>query len=265
MKQNGPLHGKRVLITRAKPQVEGFIRKIEEVGGVAVSAPLLQIQPFDENKEEIKQTLDQLSIYDCIVFTSANGVKFFKSYIDHYHMSYDSLSHMVAASVGRKTTEQMKQLNFDVSIVPEEFVAEKLAEKIAGALPEKSTVLVVRGNLARDVLVTELTAKGYHVTDLVVYKTTHDMEEAKKIETYLLHDELDYITFTSSSTVDSFMKVLNQEHLHKHLEKITFICIGPITKQTLEEYGFTSFMPISYTIDDMVKLMINLEQNRGGC
>ncbi|WP_226667165.1 uroporphyrinogen-III synthase [Metabacillus litoralis] len=259
MKSVDPLQGKRVLITRAKSQVEGFIKKIEESGGVAISAPLLQIEANDENEVDISQTLDNIKDYDCIVFTSANGVTFFKGYLDKFDMSYDQLSHLTAASVGRKTSEQMKKIGLSVSIVPEEFVAEKLAESLSTNLPNSSNILVIRGNLARPTLVSELTRKGFKVTDLVVYKTLHNETEAHKLQHFLSNDELDYITFTSSSTVDSFMKVLNQEELLTHLKKLTFICIGPITNETLKGYGFKGYMPDSYTTDDMVKLMIQLE------
>lgn len=261
MKSVDPLQGKRVLITRAKSQVEGFIRKIEESGGVAISAPLLQIEANDSNEAEISTILNKLEDYHCIVFTSANGVTHFKHYLDKYHISYDSLQHFIAASVGRKTSEKMKDIGLEVSIVPEEFVAEKLAESISTNLHTNSKILVIRGNLARPTLVTELQNKGYEVTDLVVYKTVHNVSEAKKLQSHIVNDEIDYITFTSSSTVDSFMKVLNQVELHQHLKKLTFICIGPITNDTLKGYGFIGFMPQSYTIDDMVQLMIELEDN----
>jgi uroporphyrinogen-III synthase len=54
------------------------------------------------------------------------------------------------------------------------------------------------------------------------------------------------------------MKILNSEELRESLQNVTFICIGPITNKTLLEYGFKGFMPASYTIEDMVKLMTEL-------
>jgi uroporphyrinogen-III synthase len=155
----------------------------------------------------------------------------------------------------------MEKLGLAVSIIPEEYVAEKLTESITKNLPAQSRVLVIRGNLARPVLVTGLKRNGYNVTDLVVYETIHNMNEAEKLRKYVQNDKLDYITFTSSSTVDCFMKVLKQDELHENLKKVTFVCIGPITNDTLKEYGYEGIMPASYTIEDMVKLMIELEQS----
>jgi uroporphyrinogen-III synthase len=255
-----PLQGKRILITRAKPQVKEFIDKIEEVGGVAIPAPLLEIRANHANSQEIKATLQHIKDYDCIVFTSANGVAFFKEYLDKWEISYSNLNHLIAASVGRKTSKQMKSLGLKVSIIPEEYVAEKLTESITEYLPIDSRILVIRGNLARPALVTGLKQNGFHVTDLVVYETIHKLDEAEKLRNSVLNQELDFITFTSSSTVDSFMKVLNHEELRESLEGITFICIGPITNKTLMEYGYKGIMPASYTIDEMVKLMTEIEK-----
>ena len=259
-----PLQGKNVLITRAKAQVEEFIEKIEEVGGVAISTPLLEIKSNDANEGTIKHTLSRLKEFDCIVFTSANGVTFFKKYLDQWNVPYSSLQHMVAASVGSKTSKQMEKLNLSVSVIPEEFVAEKLAEKMKEKLQQNSKILVIRGNLSRPVLIEQLTAHGFEVKDLVVYETIHNQSEASKLMTYIERNEIDFITFTSSSTVDSFMKVLYQRELLENLKKVTFICIGPITNNTLKEYGFTGIMPDSYTIEDMVKVMIESANNKEG-
>lgn len=259
-----PLQGKKVLITRAKAQVEEFIQKIEEVGGVAISTPLLEIKSNEANEETIKQTLFRLKEFDCIVFTSANGVTFFKKYLDQWNVPYSDLQHMVAASVGRKTSKQMEKLHLTVSVIPEEFVAEKLAEKMKEELDRHSNILVIRGNLSRPTLIEELTAYGFEVKDLVVYETIHNHTEASKLTSYIERNEIDFITFTSSSTVDSFMKVLYQKELLENLKKVTFICIGPITNNTLMEYGFTGVMPDSYTVEDMVKIMIELAETKEG-
>lgn len=261
-KVNSPLQGKRILITRAKPQVRTFIDQIEAVGGVALTAPLLEIKANISNEQEIKRTLESLNEYDCIVFTSTNGVSFFKDYLDKWNILYSSLNHLVAASVGRKTSKQMEALGLSVSVIPEEYIAEKLAESITDNLPINSRILVVRGNLARPKLVTSLKQNGFHIKDLVVYETIHNMKETQKLRNYLINEEVDYITFTSSSTVDSFMSVLKQDELHTQLKNVSFICIGPITNNTLLEYGYKGIMPATYTIEDMVNLMVNLEQQK---
>ncbi|MDQ0232801.1 uroporphyrinogen-III synthase [Metabacillus malikii] len=255
-----PLKGKQILITRAKHQVKEFVGKLSAVGGVPLPVPLIEVEACVENEQQIRVVINQLKSYDCIVFTSANGVSFFQSFLDKWGIPYSNLSHLIAASVGRKTSKQMEKLHLSARLIPEEFVAEKLADHIAEHLAPKSKILVIRGNLARPVLVQQLNNEGYNVTDLIVYKTVHNHQEANKLKAYVENGQLDYITFTSSSTVDSFMKVFQEHQLMEKLNNIKFVCIGPITNKTLAEYGLQGFMPASFTIDDMVKLMIELEK-----
>jgi uroporphyrinogen-III synthase len=145
-----PLQGKRVLITRAKAQVMEFVEKIEVLGGVAITTPLLEIKANHANDHVIKSTIGNVKDYDCIVFTSANGVSYFKQYLDQWEIPYSNLKHLIAASVGSKTSKRMEALGLAVSIIPEEFVAEKLAESIKENLPINSKILVIRGNQTRN-------------------------------------------------------------------------------------------------------------------
>jgi uroporphyrinogen III methyltransferase / synthase len=49
----------------------------------------------------------------------------------------------------------------------------------------------------------------------------------------LTNGEIDIITFTSSSTVKNFVKLIGASVP----EGVKIACIGPITAQTVEEYG----------------------------
>lgn len=259
-----PLKGKRILITRAKEQAKVFASKIEKAGGVAITTPLLQFKASEPGQECIKEKLQKLSTYDCIVFTSGNGVTFFKYFLDHWSIPVSALENVKIASVGRKTSKQLKEIGLLVSIIPEEFVAERLVKAISSNIKVGSKVLVVHGNLSRPILVETLKYKGFDVTDLVVYETLHNLQEQEKLTELILNNQLDFITFTSSSTVDSFMKVLDTSELTHRLTKTTFICIGPITYNTLKEYGYEALVPKTYTTDDMLKSMVESLKNKGG-
>ncbi|MFC0270186.1 uroporphyrinogen-III synthase [Metabacillus herbersteinensis] len=259
-----PLKGKRVLITRAKEQAKDFANKIEKAGGVAITTPLLQFKANEIGQKLIKETLQKLPTYDCIVFTSGNGVTFFKHFLDQWSIPVSMLKNLKIASVGRKTSQQLDEIGISVTIIPEEFVAERLAKEISSNLSEGAKVLVIHGNLSRPILVETLKSKGFDVTDLVVYETLHNLQEQEKIKKLIFKNQLDFITFTSSSTVDSFMKVLDTSELADHLNKTTFICIGPITYKTLKEYGYEALVPKNYTTDDMLNCMLESLKTKGG-
>ena len=65
-----PLSGKRVLVTRAREQAATFTKLIEEREGISIEIPLISFEPRKLNSL-------QLSEFSWILFTSANGVRFF--------------------------------------------------------------------------------------------------------------------------------------------------------------------------------------------
>lgn len=255
MDEKRPLLHKTILITRAKAQGEKFAKQIKEAGGVPIIAPLLKIVANDENIDSIKSIVTKLSDFDSIVFTSTNGVHFFKQYLDRYHIPFQLLNEFIIAAVGSKTRKEIEKFGVSVEIMPNEFVAEQLASEITSKLQKQSKVLIVRGNLARPVLIEHLCTEQFIVKDLVVYNTLYNDVEQINVKNLLKEDKLDFITFTSPSTVHSFMKAVGQEAFKAKLEKLVFICIGPITNNALKEYGFHGLMPIEYTTDKMVELM----------
>ena len=80
----------------------------------------------------------------------------------------------------------------------------------------------------------------------------------------LLHQQLAYLTFTSSSTVRNFVSWLksceNEQypHLTQILPQLTKIaCIGPVTSQTARELGlFVDIEASEFTIDGLVRAIV---------
>ena len=67
----------------------------------------------------------------------------------------------------------------------------------------------------------------------------------------------DFVTFTSSSTVDNFVKIMGLSNI-KHLSKKTkFASIGPVTSKTLRKYGLVARCEAkSFTIDGLIDSMV---------
>jgi uroporphyrinogen III methyltransferase/synthase len=71
----------------------------------------------------------------------------------------------------------------------------------------------------------------------------------------LLHEQnVDMITFTSSSTVVNFARLFAVENLGELLRSTATGCIGPITQGTLEELGGrVTVVAEEFTIDGLVR------------
>src|SRR5262249_38341009 len=74
--ESRPLFGQRVLVTRPRHQAGSLARRLEELGAEAILLPAVEVrEPADW--APVDRALADLSRFDWLVFTSANGVHFF--------------------------------------------------------------------------------------------------------------------------------------------------------------------------------------------
>ncbi|MFY0757390.1 uroporphyrinogen-III synthase [Metabacillus dongyingensis] len=248
------LSGKKILITREHTQATTFAEKIKNAGGVPIVTPLIRFEKA-KNEKQIHEIIDRIRPKDCLVFTSTNGVAYFFDFLTEHKIHISKFSDCTFAAVGRKTKKLIEDRGFPVTIIPKEYVAEQLAEEIGAKTGTEQHIFLFRGNLAREILIKKLAQKGFSVTDAALYETIHNVKDGQTIERLLKQNELDYITFTSSSTVDAFMKVMKNRDLDSLLYGVTLVSIGPITHQTLSNYGFNGIVCNTYTIDAMINRM----------
>ncbi|WP_430487434.1 uroporphyrinogen-III synthase [Priestia flexa] len=255
MSQQAPLFLKRVLITRQAEQAKSFTAAIQNLGGIPLTVPVLSFVPA-VNREGIQRVLEQLHTYQWIIFTSQNGVDFFYQWLNLLNIHSSLAKSCKVAVVGKKTGEALKKRGVEPDVTPEEYVAESLLEALVKEANPHEKILVVRGNLARPILLRGLDEKGYRVTDLVMYETVQN--KASMTELQRAVEQADIITFTSSSTVNFFVDMMDskQDWLSVINEKVV-ICIGPITAQTAAKYEIEHIVPEEYTINGMIEKMVD--------
>ncbi|MCL6587687.1 MAG: uroporphyrinogen-III synthase [Anoxybacillus sp.] len=252
-----PLAGKTVLVTRGKEQARAFSEQLKQAGAIPVEIPLISISAVTETKE-IEECVRELPNYDWLVFTSANGVRFFFSFVR------DTAPLPNVAVVGKKTAIALEKRGITPSVVPDEFVAEGLIEAIKPLVKPTDRVLLVKGNLARPTLKEALVQLGADVTDLVVYETKMNESGKAQLLELLKKNAIDVLTFTSPSTVASFMNIMNEIEWQPLLAHCAIACIGPVTKQAAENVGLPIHIcPENYTIDGMIKAMETFFQMEG--
>ena len=237
-----PLSGKRVLVTRAREQAATFTKLIEEREGISIEIPLISFEPRKLNSL-------QLSEFSWILFTSANGVRFFLKQVT---VPKD----LKIAAVGSKTAKALKRHGIQIDLMPDDFVAEGLISALAKHAKPDEKILLPRGNLGRALLPGQLSELGYDVTDLPIYDTVIPFDSKAALIEVVENRTCDVITFTSSSTVHHFVQLLGANHLKDQLKGITIVVIGPITEKTLRSYGIVpQIVPEQYTIEGMLESM----------
>lgn len=164
-------------------------------------------------------------------------------------------------AIGPKTREVIENLGINCSFVPEEFVAEALIEGLKDEDLKGKRMLLPRADIARKLLPETLTSLGAVVDDITVYRTVLGSGNIDVIKQMLSKKQVQVITFTSSSTVKNFVKMINEENLHQLLEGVVIASIGPITSDTAKNLGLNVTVEAKeYTIPGLVQGIIHYFQ-----
>ena len=224
------LKGKKVLVTRAEKECVEFSALLAGQGAEPVTIPLIGFKG-KELSDEDKRKIQSASEYDWVIFTSKNGVRFF------FQQAGEGARLPDIASIGDKTTESIKKRGHQPQFVPGEFVAEAFVEEFLPRLQAGSDILLVKGNLARDLIAATLRNHGHRCDEVILYETVLPEGSSDRLKEALESEKLDIITFASSSAVHHFMKTVHEYNLEKKLNRCLFACIGPVAKKTAEAYG----------------------------
>lgn len=256
-----PLFGKNVVVTRARAQSSSLVEKISELGGNPIEFPTIKIEEITPN-EELDKEIRNLEKYTYLIFTSENGAEIFFKRL--FELGFDSrkLCNLKVVAIGPATYNAIRKYGVIPDIMPERFVAEAVAEELKNTLTKEDKVLMPRASASRDYLFDEL-SKICEVVECKTYRTVKGEGDREEILELLGEDKIDYITFTSSSTVKNFIEIIDEENLSK-LSDVKLISIGPITSKTIEDFGLKVYREAEeYTIDGVVKAIVNGNKQGG--
>lgn len=251
MDSGAPLLGKRILIPRGKSEAKSFSSLVENYGGIPVEIPLLAFRPI-LNPDLLGHVEANIHTYDWIIFTSNVTVETFFSFFQNLDEPFPKI-----AVIGKRTELVLKKRGFNVQFVPYEYVAEGFVRDFLPYVKQDMKVLIPKGNLARNYIAEALTSAGAIVDELIVYETYLPEESKYALKIAIEERHLDVLTFTSPSTVEHFMEVVEENQLQASLQELLICCIGPITKEKIESVGLTvDVMPETYTVEAMLKEII---------
>ena len=260
--ESKPLFSKRIIVTRARDQVSVFARHLEEAGASVIECPVIQLEP-PEGWEICDRAIDRLSAFSWIVFTSPNGVRAFLGRLRHRGRDLRSLASAQIAVIGPETAQECHRSGLDPELVPGEYRAEGLVESLRPHVQPGTEVLIPRASEARDILPVSLEAFGARVTVAPVYRTVPSKEGADRARELLAQKAVDVVTFTSSSTVRNFMAIFDPGEREALLRGVTVAAIGPVTAETVAEYGLTaSIVPPTYTIPALAAAIVEYYQRK---
>jgi uroporphyrinogen III methyltransferase / synthase len=232
-----PLFGQRMVVTRRPEQAGSFAARLAELGAGVMEVPTIKIEQTTR-REELVEMLLEINSYDWLVFTSANGVtSFFDLFFKRFKDMRDLGGARIAA-VGPATAAKLQELHVQVDLQPEEFTGRKVAEAFAKfETIENLKMCLLRAEAANKDLPLGLQEMGAIVDDIAVYRTVPELEDHTGVSAQLLESGAEWVTFTSSSTVEHFHARFDLPALLKKFPGLKTASIGPETTKTIQALG----------------------------
>lgn len=232
-----PLFGQTVLVTRTRQQVSELRQQLAALGARVLEAPTIELVP-PADWGEVDQTIRELHAYDWLVLTSINGVTALADRLKALGLDARHLAGMKIAAIGDATAQALEaSLAIRPDLVPTRYVAESLAaELIAEHDVQGKKVLLLRADIARPALPRLLTEAGAQVTDMTIYQTKLAQSLPEEVLDALRQGEVDWVTFTSSSTARNMVEMLGSEA--DLLRNTRIASIGSITSDTVRTLGY---------------------------
>jgi len=231
-----PLAGRRVLVTRAAHQEGKLSDGLRVVGAVPVEVPVLEIAPPD-SFDFLDKALRRLESYDWVIFTSANTVEALAKRGAEIGVAALPKPNVKVAAIGEATAAAAREAGWEITLVPESYVAESLITHAGGDIGAGNRVLLARAAVARDAIPDALRGVGATVDVVDAYRNVIPAGVPERLRGALAAG-LDAATFTSSSSVEHLADAAKAAGMAFPFAGVRAVSIGPITSQTLRGMGW---------------------------
>lgn len=257
-----PLWGKRIVVTRARSQASILAEKIEDLGGEAIEFPSIEIKK-ETDLSHLDKALLTINHYNWIIFTSVNAVDIFFEEMLHLKLDIRDLKGCELCAIGPATRQRLEERGLRVKVVPDEYRAEGILKDLEKVVNPGQWVLLPRARGARGILPESLRRWGAHVNEVHLYESVPAEHIGKAALDRVLNGDMDYLTFTSSSTVHNFVKIVGSEYIPRINARTRVACIGPVTAETAVALGFNvRVMADEYTIDGLLEAILSDVQGK---
>jgi uroporphyrinogen III methyltransferase/synthase len=256
--ENRPLFGLTIVVTRTRQQASDLTRRLQALGARVIEAPTIELFP-PANPAQIEAILSRAHEFDWICFTSSNGVAITRQILRAMDKDARVFGNAKVAAIGDATRDSIeRELCLKVDVCPPQFVAEALAEGLIGRGEVAGrSYLLLRADIARPLLRDRLLSAGAaDVLDVPVYRTVSagalpaDLLEALRLRS------VQWVTFTSSSTVRNFVELLGTA-ASEAMAGVKIASIGTITTKTLQDLGYQPTVQAeTFNIDGLIDVIV---------
>jgi uroporphyrinogen-III synthase len=247
MSEKGDLQGQTIVFT-GQPKSNDVFLEVERLGGEIKTFPLIRTQEVTHQDEEF---MTQLHSYDWLIFTSQNAVDAFENKITRHKVCADSFRNKVAA-VGSQTARALEKIGLHVTFIPTIFSANEFVIQFPQISSRSESCLFIKGSLSKETIKEGLTQE---VDEWTVYETLPDLENTRRLSSYIEKHPNVFVAFASPSSVDIFAQEIAR---YLGWDQIKIAAIGHVTSATLNKHGApVHVQPKTYTWLTLIKEIAN--------
>jgi uroporphyrinogen-III synthase len=253
---SAPLAGRRIVVTRPREQSSEWRARLEGQGAEVVELPLIQVTKHYD-KSILLEIFAEFGQYEWLVFTSANGARFFFEEFTKGFEDIRALGLVRIACVGEATADVVRGYHLRVDLQPKKANAEELGQAMLERESiDSAKILVVTGNLNRDTLVEKLHDARAIVDRLPIYKTEETDLAQDPVAAAFREKGADAILFASPSAAQSFFDQAAALKLSPKAKRPLAGSIGGTTTATMKQLGLpVDFEAAESNLDSLVEAL----------
>lgn len=257
------LGGLKIAVTRPKDRNSTLADKLSMLGAEIVLMPTIETKEIENNKI-LEEAINDIRRFDYVTFTSPVGVTAFFNKLREMKKDVRDLGSIKFAAIGSATKETIEKMGILVDLMPSIYSGKALGELIASEsvqwgskIGRKPQILIPRAKIGTDEVIKPLEDAGIKYTDIAVYDTFEADGKESDNDNVVEYDfkEVDYVAFTSASTVRGFVALSRQSDL----SGVKAVCIGEKTAEEAKKHGMQIFVAKTATIDSMVECFLELD------
>lgn len=254
--EDRPLGRMKVMVTRPKDRSSVLTAKLQEYGAEVIEVPTIETDVI-LNNDGLRAALKNIEEYQWIAFTSPFGVKVFFQKLMELKIDVRALAGIRFAAIGAATRKAIEEKGILVDLMPETYDGKALGESLAakilgeqGDSDESQLVLIPRAKIGTEDVLKPLEEAGVLYEDLPIYDTV----DAPLGEFNWYDESVDYVAFTSASTVRGFVKMAADTDY----KQVKAVCIGSLTALEAQKYGMQTWIAEKATIDSMIDCFLKI-------
>lgn len=250
MNLSKPLTGARIAVTRSEEDLAGITSQLKSLGAEVV--PLPAIRKVALLPEERRLTLlHQIEGYDWIVFTSPFAVQVLET--PDFPLD-QACQNTAVAAVGPSTARVLEGHGIVPACIPTPHTWHHFP-KCMGDL-NGASICLPRSRRGAVSFPEMLRNRGARVVEVWTYNTIPFIPE--RASWVPLESGIDYVLFSSGSTVHGFKKGLEKHGLMNRLAETQLVCIGPSAADVCRDLlGKVDLIAQTHTEEGLITALVN--------